>query len=121
MLKKINDEVKKVGLGEAVDMASWAHNPNVNVLGFQPLPLVTGKSLMIPGLTMGDMATDSLYDDEMIRKILEHYHIMMKEFRELEYSTKLKGAIKTRIKGYEDTKEIKELWCSISIKIRRHG
>ena len=115
IVKKINDEVKKIGPGEAVDMASWVHNPIVNVLGFQPLPLVTGKSLMIPGLTMGDMATDSLYDDEMIRKILEHYHIMMKEFRELEYSTKLKGAIKTRIK------EIKELWCSISIKIRRHG
>ena len=102
-------------------MASWTHNPNVNVLGFQPLPLVTGRSLMIPGLTMGDMATDSLYDDEMIRKILERYHIMMKEFRELEYSTKLRRAIKTRIKGYEDTKEIKEIWCSISIKIRRHG
>ena len=121
IVKKINDEVKKIGPGEAVDMASWVHNPIVNVLGFQPLPLVTGKSLMIPGLTMGDMATDSLYDDEMIRKILEHYHIMMKEFRELEYSMKLKGAIKTRIKGYEDTKEIKELWCSISIKIRWHG
>merc|ERR1712115_667415 len=119
IVRKIIDEVKKVGLGEAVDMASWIHNPNVNVLGFQPLPLVTGKSLMIPGMTMGDMATDSLYDDEMIRKILERYHIMMKEFRELEYSTKLRRAIKTRIKGYEDTKEIKEIWCSISIKIRR--
>ena len=98
IVKKIIDEVKKVGLGEAVDMASWTHNPNVNVLGFQPLPLVTGKSLMIPGLTMGDMATDSLYDDEMIRKILERYYIMMKEFRELEYSMKLRRAIKTRKK-----------------------
>ena len=47
---------------------------------------------------MGDMATDSLYDDEMIRKILERYYIMMKEFRELEYSTKLRRAIKTRKK-----------------------
>ncbi len=104
MLKKIIDGVKKVGLGEAVDMASWIHNPNVNVLGFQPLPLVTGKSLMIPGLTMGDMATDLLYDDEMIRNIMEHHYIMMKEFRELEFSKKLRRASKTRMKGYEDIK-----------------
>ena len=102
IVKKIIDEVKNVGLGEAVDMASWTHNPNVNVLGFQPLPLVTGKRLMIPGLTMVDMATDSLYDDEMIRKILERYYIMMKEFRELEYSMKLRRAIKIRKKGYEN-------------------
>ena len=42
------DEDKKIGLGEAVDMASWTHNTNVNILGFQPLQLVTGKSIVIP-------------------------------------------------------------------------
>ena len=68
IVKKIMDEDKKVSLGEAVDMASWTHNTNVNVLGFQPLQLVTDK-VNIPGLTMGDMVTDSMYDDEMIRKI----------------------------------------------------
>ena len=31
------DEDKKVSLEEAVDMASWTHNTNVNVPGFQPL------------------------------------------------------------------------------------
>ena len=49
----------------------------MNVLGFQPLQLVTGKSIMIPGLTMGDLATDSMYDDEMIRNIMEHHYIMI--------------------------------------------
>ena len=43
IVKKIMDEDKKVSLGEAVDMASWTDNTNVNVLGFQPLQLVTGK------------------------------------------------------------------------------
>ena len=98
------DEDKKVSLEEAVDLASWTHNTNVNVLGFQPLQLVIGKSVMMPGLTMGEMATDSLYDDEMIRNIMEHHYIMMKEFRELEFSKKLRRASKTRMKGYEDTK-----------------
>ena len=98
------DEDKKVSLEEAVDMASWTHNTNVNVLGFQLLQLVTGKSVMIPGLTMGDMVTDSLYDDEMIRNIMERHYTMMKEFRELEFSKKLRRASKTRMKGYKDIK-----------------
>ena len=37
IVKKIMDEDKKIGLGEAVDMASRTHNTYVNVLGFQPL------------------------------------------------------------------------------------
>ena len=121
MLKKINDEVKKVGLGEAVDMASWAHNPIVNVLGFQPLLLVIGKSLMIPGLTMGDMATDSLYDDEMIRNIMEHHYIMMKEFRELEFSKKLRKASRTILKRYQDTEINEGDLVYYRTKIRRLG
>ena len=54
------------------------HHTNVNVLGFQPLQLVTGKSVIIPGLTMGNMVTDSVYDDEMIRNIMERHYLMMK-------------------------------------------
>ena len=104
IVRKIMDEDKKVSLEEAVDMASWTHNTNVNVLGFQPLQLVTGKSVMIPGLTMGDMATDSLYDDEMIRNIMERHYTIMKEFRELKFSKKLRRASKTRRKEYEDIK-----------------
>ena len=104
IVRKIMDEDKKVSLEEAVDMASWTHNTNVNVLGFQPLQLVTGKSVMIPGLTMGDMATDLLYDDEMIRIIMDRHYIMMKEFTESEFSKKLRRASKTKMKGYEDTK-----------------
>ena len=37
IVRKIMDEDKKVILEEAVDMASWTHNTNVNVLGFQQL------------------------------------------------------------------------------------
>ena len=41
IVRKIMDEDKKISLGEAVEMASWTHNLNVNVLGFQHLQLVT--------------------------------------------------------------------------------
>ena len=102
IVKKIMEEDKKVGLGEAVDMASWTHNTNVNVKGFQPLQLMTGKSVMIPGLTMGNLATDSMADDEMVRNIMERHYLLMKEFRMLEFSGKLRKANKTRSKGYED-------------------
>ena len=104
IVRKIMDDDKKVGLGETVDMASWTHNTNVNVLGFPPLPLMTVKSVTFPGLMMGDMATDLMYDDEMIRRIMECHYAMMKDFRELEFSKKLRKASKTRMKGYEDVK-----------------
>ena len=59
---------------------------------------------MIPGLMMGDVATDSVYDDEIIRNIMECHYTIMKDFRELEFSKKLGKAGKTRLKGYEDKK-----------------
>ena len=90
VVKKIMEEDKKVSLEEAVEMASWTHNTNVNVLGFQLMQLMTGKSVMLPGLTTGNIATDSVCDDEMVRSIMERHYMMMKEFREMEFSKKLR-------------------------------
>ena len=83
-------------------MTEWTHNTHVNVLGFTPLQLVTGKSVVMPGLVNGDVATDFLYDDEQVRKIMERHYEMMKEFREQEFTRKLKRTKNTRSKGYED-------------------
>ena len=63
---------------------------------------MTGKSIVLPGLNNGNVATDSEYDDEAVRKIMEQHYGMMKEFRELEFSKKLKKASETRSKGYKD-------------------
>ena len=57
---------------------------------------------MFPGLTTGNTATDSLYDDESVRRIMERHHEMMRKFREVEFSRKLNRAKETRLKGYED-------------------
>ena len=47
-VRKVMETDKSVSLQEAVNMASWTHNTNVNVLGYDPLRLVTGKSVVLP-------------------------------------------------------------------------
>ena len=68
---------------------------------------MTGKNVVFPGLVTGDEATGSLYDDEIVQKIMERHYSMMKEFRKLEFTKKLKKASNTRSRGYENVK-IKE-------------
>ena len=41
---------------------------------------MTGKSVMIPGLTMGNLVTDFMADDEMVRNIIERHYLLRKEF-----------------------------------------
>ena len=84
-------------LQTSVNMASWTHNTNVNVLGYLPLQLVTGKSIVLPGLNNGNVVTESEYDDKAVRKIMETHNGMMKEFRELDFSKKLKKASKVQL------------------------
>jgi len=102
IVKKVMEENKKLTLQEAATMAAWTHNMNVNVLGYSPLQLMTGKSIVLSGLTSGNVATESLYDDESIRQIMERHQEMTKEFRTAEFTKKLEKAKDTRSKGYED-------------------
>ena len=102
IVRKAMEEDRKLKLQTAVNMASWTHNTNVNTFGYSPLQLVTGKSIVLPGLGNGNIVTESEYDDEAVRKIMERYYGMMNKFRELEFSKKLKKASETRSKGYED-------------------
>ena len=74
------------------------------MLGYSPLQLVTSKSVVFPEFVTGNEATDSLYDDEMVRKIIERHYKMMKEFREQEFTKKLRKTRHTRSKGNEDVK-----------------
>ena len=57
IVKKIMEEDRKIVLQEAVTMASWTHNTNINTLGYSPLQLMTGKSIVLAGLTSGNVAT----------------------------------------------------------------
>ena len=55
---------------------------------------------MLPGLTSGNLATESLYDYESIRQIMEIHQETMKEFRTAEFTKKLERAKDTRLKEY---------------------
>ena len=50
------EEDKKISLQQVVNMAVWTHNTNINRLGFDPLTLVTGKAVVFPGISDGDIA-----------------------------------------------------------------
>merc|ERR1712173_512868 len=96
------EEDKKLRLQTAVNMASWTHNTNLNVLGFSPLQLATREIIVLPGLNNSNVTTDSKYDDEALRKIMEQNYGIINKFRELEFSKKFKRASETRSRGYED-------------------
>ena len=51
--------------------AAWTHNTSVNKLGYTPLQLVTGKAVSLPGLTTGNVATESMTDSEAVQQTLE--------------------------------------------------
>ena len=91
-VRKIRESDKKISLQKAVDMAAWTHNTNTNVLGYDPMSLVTGKSVFFPGISDGNVATESMYVSEAVKRIMERHHEVKKTFREIEYSSKLKKA-----------------------------
>ena len=94
----------KINLQTAVNLAAWTHNTNVSKLGYSPLHLVTGKTVTFPGLTMGNIATDSLCENEIVRKIVERHLRVTEEFRKAEYLKKLETAAKTRVKSFNHSK-----------------
>jgi hypothetical protein len=65
-----------------------------NILGYDPMSLVTGKSVHFPGISTENMTTESLFDNDAIRLIIDRHHEMTKKFREVEYSAKLERAAK---------------------------
>ena len=73
IVRKIKEEDDKIDLQEAINMATWTHNSNINRLSFTPLQLVTGKHIIFPGTSTVDEATESLYDDKLVRKIMERH------------------------------------------------
>ena len=70
-IKKLLEE-KKTSLSDSlVKAAAWTHNTLVNKLGYTPLQLVTGKAVSLPGLTTGNVATESMTDSEAVQRTLE--------------------------------------------------
>jgi transposase InsO family protein len=103
-VKKIMEVDRKLTLKKAVEMAAWTHNTNTNILGYDPLSLVTGKSVFFPGILTGNVATESMFDSEAIKKIMERHHEITKKFREVEYGSKLERASKQQNRKFNNVK-----------------
>ena len=71
------------------------------VNGYNPLTLMTGKSIVIPGISTGNIVTESRFEDEAVRETMENCFEIAKQFRETEFGSKIDKAIRTRMKGSE--------------------
>ena len=58
------DEDNKMVLSEAVEMTAWTHNTNV---------MMRGKILRCPRISQGNEATESVFEDEGVRRIMERH------------------------------------------------
>ena len=89
IVDKIMESDKKVKLEEAVSMAGWTHNTNSNRSGFSPMQLVTGKSVIIPGITYSNPVNHGETNSEIVQRIMERHRLLMKEYTEAEFSHKI--------------------------------
>ena len=95
-------EEEKVPLSDSlVKAASWTHNTCVNKLGYSSLQLVTGKVVTLPGLTTGNVATESMTDSEAVQRTLENLTRIVVEFREADMRCKLKECQGIYVQSYE--------------------
>ena len=107
--KMLEEETKpKVHLtNDLVKSASWVHNKNVNWLGYSPLQIATGKSVTIPGLTTGTLASESVTEAEAVRNVMDRLRKMVEEFRTLEMKHKLEDSLKLNTYKYQLQKSYK--------------
>ena len=49
IIKKAMQTDRTLTLQEAVNIAAWSHNTNVNKLGYSPMQLQLGKAVTLPG------------------------------------------------------------------------
>ena len=103
-VSKILESESKKDLQTALNLASWTHNTNVNKLGYSPLHLVTGKSVVFPGISVGNPATDSMSENEAVRRIVERHPKITEQFRKSKYLEKLKQAGCTRVRSFQHSR-----------------
>ena len=74
-----------VSLEMAVSRACWTHNTNIMVSGYNPLTLMTGKSVVTPRISTRKMGTESMFEDEAVSEAMENHFEITKEFRDIEF------------------------------------
>ena len=112
MLEK-DEKGKEVLNNDLVKAAAWVHNTNINRLGFCPLQLATGKAVTIPGLTTGNVATESVTEAEAVKNTIDRMRKLVEEFRTADMNKKLKECLNMKVFKYQHKKPYKqgdEVW-----------
>ena len=107
-IKKLIED-KKIQLLDMLVMAtSWTHKLSRNKSGYSPMELATGNAVMIFGLTMVNVATESMIDAEAVKKIMENLTRTIVEFREVDMKKKLKECQRLSVMSYQHREPYKE-------------
>ena len=99
------EDNKTLLIDSLVKAASWTHNTSVNKLGYSPLQLMTGKAVTLPGLTTGNVATESMTDTEAVQRTMENLVKITSEFCEADMNCKLKEYQGIRVQVYQHLDE----------------
>ena len=100
-IKKLTEEEKVTLSDSLVKAAAWTHNTSINNLGYSPLLLGTGKAVTIPGLTMGNIATETMANTEAVSRIFENLMNITSEFRESDMRKKLNECQGVLLQAYQ--------------------
>ena len=104
IIKKAMQTDKTLTLQEAVNIAAWSHNTNVNKLGYSPMQLQLGKAVTLPGFTEGSIVTDSKFENELVEKLILNAKNAIKNFNIENFKQKITEAAATRVPRYRGRK-----------------
>ena len=66
---------------------------------------MTGKAVTLPGLTTGNVATESMTNSKVIQRTMENLTKITAEFREADMRQKLKECQDIRVQSYQHLNE----------------
>ena len=72
----------------------------MNQLGYMPMQLQLDKSVVLPGLVEGSLVTDSLFESEMVEKLILIMKTTIKNFRVANFQEKISESVAQRVPNY---------------------
>ena len=97
-IKKMMEDEKSLDISDALKHALWARNMEVGSHGYSPYQVVYGKSPAIPGVSDGNVCSDSLITDaEIVRRHFGRQEEARKHVRAADASRRIKDALKSRV------------------------
>ena len=104
-LKKLMEDDSSISLEDALQHALWARNMEIGRNGQSPYQVVLGKSPSLPGVTDGNVVTDSLIcESDALRMHFNRQEKVRVLYRQADCSRRLKEAEKVRLQPYHDQK-----------------